>query len=586
MSGAKISAMPLRVPARPAEPAHGTLSRLAARNGFPSGPALANRLGLRWIDFQLGRHNELVAKLAGLRAQEIAESSPAISAIPRKLDLRGRLVEFGDWRSSPRRICPECLRSDTGNCGHEDLPYLALQYHRFWWDIWSISHCPFHHCKLQEKCPVCLTQLSWTDPALGRCKNGHDLPATTQVVASQSPFSKYLVSGFGLAFLDEPLPLQFSNHHETVRNLELLGLLCLVGCTSRLTRRTRVESARAREIGYSIASSFGSSFHRLLDERMNHDSVSDGLLATYGWVYEYWAYQPERILPEIRSALFDHAVSREVISGLEPRLGPSPAEPTKTLIQVAKDWGCSFETAKREICRAGRLPTGSRRSVATTIVHAMRSDRPCGTRVLARQWSIGRRAVQELVRAGYLEQERRGICPESANAFKKSVLRKLIRRKRPHFSASIAEAAAMRNICSATLLIAILEGNLRAFSCGSQIGDSWLSRIHLDPDEVVRGKQEPMPVTDVGRLLRLHPEAVTQLVNLGAIHRASGRGLCPRSVAAFQRQYVALAELAATVKKSPRSYRSDLEICGISPAFDRPLVRQIIYRRCETAHAL
>ena len=572
--------MPLRVRVFPEEPAYGLFHRLAARNGFANGPELAKRIGMSWREIQAGRQCERVAQLAGGDKASLSASSPVLYAKSRKVVIGVQQVPLGDWRSKPRRVCCACVLEDANRGSADEIPLAVRAYHRTLWDIWSITHCPEHRCILTERCPRCLVGLSWQDPAIGLCSCGHDLADSPPPTVGWEA-SNYLASLLQSDKMSIGGQLTFLSYIEAILNLELLGQVAIAGCSERLPKRGIEQRRTARQSGFAIAGSLERELPALLDANANLCATADGLLAAYGWVYGYWAYPDGHMHPRIRALLSKHAVSHGIMSPLEQRLGVKSETRTKSLVQVARQWGCSFETAKREICRQDRLPRGSRRGVATTITIAQRSPRPCGTRELARRWSIGRRTVQELVAFGHLVQDRQGICPVSASGLVTRLLRTSATVATDERFLPIADAAAQRNISLGQVLHAVLIGQLRAFRITRVDCSDWIARIAVDPEAISRQSCNAVPVESAGRLLGMHHEAVRQMVAGGYIERADSRGLCPVSVKAFASRFIALAELAREAGVAPRAQRELLSRKGIMPAFDRPQFRQIAYARSD-----
>ncbi|MBO3461553.1 TniQ family protein [Aetokthonos hydrillicola Thurmond2011] len=58
------------------------------------------------------------------------------------------------------RLCPVCLQSKA--------------YYRRIWDLSFVTSCPFHHCLLIDKCPICHQEIKWFQTSLVKCKCGQD----------------------------------------------------------------------------------------------------------------------------------------------------------------------------------------------------------------------------------------------------------------------------------------------------------------------------------------------------------------------------------------------------------------------------
>ena len=583
-----IQPLPLRLRLMPGEPSHGAFLRLSARNGARSPKHFASALGRSVRAILAGHHQEEIEAWAGLPPGALAQFSARPSAITRIVDLGNEKVALGDWSIRQRRICPLCIAEDCHNAQSNDLPTEAAIHHRAYWDVQSISSCHKHHVVLAAECHRCQRPLSWADPAIGKCSSGCDLTTATPTKATEK-LGQYLASRLGFGTAPKHPQLDCFEYRHVIRFCELLGLLKLQGWSEKMPNRSTAECVAARSQGFSISNDVDQNIWPLLDKTLacsRAKSRSNGIIASYGWVYSQWASQDLPVAKPIQTILRAHAVANGVIAPQESILG-FDTSPTFSIQQIRSELGSGHNSTRRRLAAIGHIPTATRRGVkcaidpnAVRVIQELPPKTGLGTRSIGKRLGVGRGCVCDLLILGLLDECEDGRSERAIENFSKLLMGKCGGTP-PSDARSVREAAKNRNIRLAHVLSAIAGGQLSAWLAPRSSSQSLAERLMVVPSQIRAEVDKSIPITKTSRILSLHPEAVSQLVTFGVLTRIDGRGLSSESIAKFYQRFVALAPLAHARATTSRALARDFAVHGIEPAFAPPQFRQILYRRCD-----
>ena len=346
--------IPLRLRARPLEPAHGALLRLCSRNGRHFVSSFATSLGVQLRDALAGRDVARISDLAGLSYSATAWWSPVVSAADRVVTIAGEELSLGDWSVTRRRHCPECLRQDVGQARDLGLPADWVASHRSHWDVRSITACPLHGAALVEACPCCGASLGWRDARRLACPNCRaDLTAGS--VAINDPLGRYVSARLGIVLSERPKVLDDLPLRQAVRLCGKLGRAGLGGPPEGNSAGVPMlsvasEGFRRASIG---AGGLDDVLDRLLASRVG--SAPDGLGGAYGWLHDEWLGTGDPTASAYKEALRRHAVAHNIIAADEERLGSFPP-PTVNLTEAAAKAGVAVKRMRRLLNDAGAIP--------------------------------------------------------------------------------------------------------------------------------------------------------------------------------------------------------------------------------------
>jgi hypothetical protein len=575
------SLLALRVPAIRGESALGLGARLAWRHGMAIGP-FASRSGFSARGLAVGRDAVRLAEIAGQDPAPLVEWSPAVDAAARTVRLAGQRVSLGDWTTTRRCWCGECLAEDRAAAARLGQPPYFHVHHRSLWDISSIPSCIRHKVELRSGCPVCGDGQDWSS-RLDSCRCGADLAVPGDGIGR---------SGIGDDFLHsmlrgEPTPaLPFPTPHYD----EMERLLVRLGAVGVwLHPRRPVEphaAADARDRGVAVLADWPRLFHRALDAVAAARPGGRGLIARYGWVYTGWiAGLPDAPYGKVlREAFRRHASGSGAMATDEARLGHIPPSVTVSATGAAKLLRMSFAPARRLLAREGLVPLGSRPGVAFPIRRGSLCravgvrERGIGTSDLAVMLGTGRGQARRV--AVSLGARSRGGVYDRADAMRR--LRKLRSLALPSCDAPLSTRA-LSSACRSVgvpmeFACAALEtGNLRAY-VGEQEGLDGLLIVPSELRALRAGR--PLSIEAAAMELGVHHEAARALVKLGHIRKGEkGRGVDRADVRRFASGHVAAAELARQLGTRPRTIIERLTGAGLPPEVGPPQCRAAFFRR-------
>ncbi len=595
--------LPLRLRTREGEPPHGALSRLAARHREPDVRAFAATVGCSHRSVLLGRQAGLVAALAGIDPAMLSRHAAVVDVPRRLVTLVGEHLLLNDWSTGRRRWCPACFVEDriaSAACGE---PAYAACWHRSCWDVRSVDSCAAHRIRLSDACRSCGTAQGWLGPALDMCRCGANLAAARNeaLAGAEGGASAYASGRLGFSSaatipLVDGLALK-----DALTIFERLGECALLGHRLQKTQGAMPGPGRARDGGVLVARSWPSSFVAVLDAVVSEGrskGVGSGLIAAYGWIYSEWVtgHLPSSLADQVRGTLAEHAVHNGVVPCSEPLFGTASPRPATTLTAAARTLGLGFGRARRILNTEGLMHPAVRRGVAAPLaaddVLAIRArlDGEVGIIEVGRRLGTSRTQVRAIVGAGLLAP----ACGTAARRFPIAGVDELSARLEAGAPASAAPpsgASPLPRACKAKGVFlaiacgAILAGRLKVVWVDA--GSAGLPRLLVRPGDVGRLRLDRgMTMEAASAALGIHGDATRYLVRRGVLRTMAGRGTInvdEASVRHFGKRYVPAAEIAMSVRRSPKATVAMLETAGVTKAFGPPECRQAFFVRVDAA---
>ena len=574
--------IPLRLRARPVEPAHGVLLRLCARNGRNGVSSFATSLGVQLRNALAGRDVAQITELAGLSYSATVWWSPVVSVADRVVTIAGEHISLGDWSVAKRRHCPECLRHDVDLAHDLGLPADWLASHRSYWDVQSIGACPVHGAALVEACRCCGTSLGWRDARRLVCPSCRaDLTQASESL--DDPLGRYVSARLGIIRSERPKILDDLPLRQAVRLCGKLGRAGL-GVPPEGNTAGVPTLAVARE-GFRRAMMGTSGLDDVLDRLLasRSDNGPDGLGAAYGWLHDDWLGTGDPTAPAYKEALRRHAVTHGVIASGEERLGSFPP-PTVNLKQAAAEAGVAVERMRRLLEVAGAIPTGSRRGVPFALdpdVIGLAAKRRGAIRRAAMEvLGVGRTALRGLAETAMVDIADEERFRVSAAKLLESVYEQICSGVAPAGAAPlpVSAVAAAVPLCRVVQLLA--QGCIPAWRGSKGVG---LSAIVVQTSDLcpLRIRRDGYNCVAVARALGLHHECVRALIRDGTLARGPDGLVAGATLEEFRATYVAGGELARDGMCSPSSLMAKLAKKGVLPVWPLTTHRQAIFRRLD-----
>lgn len=578
--------LPLRVPTREGEPAHGLILRLAARHRNPNASEFARDLGLVMSELLAGRGSRVLAGLAGVDENQLSRWTPRVFAARRSVILAGEELWLNDWSDKCRRWCPECLRQDREHGAAIEAPC----WHRAIWDVKSVVACPVHNLALVDRCPRCATSQDFSGPSVGRCWCGADLSLSPRR-PWQSPSSVYIADRLWRCAVETPLIDQLKLK-DAIAALERIGHVVSRG---RLPRRPRSDghaAALARDEGASALRGWPATFVVALDRvaaEARQSGVCCGMIGTYGWIYSAWAATdlPEPLRSSLRSTLSAHAAAHGVIAPGE-RLFGARASRHPSLTSAAHQLGVGFSRARQIAGQIGLIPKGARRGVPVSLSNAAfgRLQVRLAPRVrlheLSKVLGTSRQQASALRASGAID------CQLAADGSEAAVAYALIARLRSACTGAVLGAEQARCLpdgCRA-FGIPLVRAVEAALAGRLTLRERFTAAVGLrrfvaceNGLRCLRPHPDGLTFSRASKLIGVHPEALRPLVRLGLLRQGRKSGLDPHSVSAFRNKFVPNTAVAASLGTSPRAAVQRLRFLKVSPAVDRSTCRAIFFDR-------
>lgn len=598
----------LRLATAGAEPAHAYVCRLAARNAYDCPRSFARVIGIDPDGLRYGRGVEELELAAGLAAGCLSRWSPRIDALARRVHIGGETLRTRDWTVAARRWCPTCVRDDWDGISGPARRWAVV--HRFGWDVTAIRCCPTHGTELADRCWRCGSAQGWNRTAFHLCDCGADLGRAPAASISDR-FGAYVHDRLaGVPGRCVPL-LDGLSLAAAVPMVDRLGQVTEVGAEARWAPVDGAATDGARDRGFEIARGWPGAFEDALDRTLAASRQAGrppGMLGAYGWIHEAWAstLPAEDGGADLRDCMRRHAVRNGVVAEAE---GASIGGHTIDLRTAGERLGTGHERTKRILAARGALPRGRRRSVAVPVDArevARIADVMGGlvdVATAARLLGVGRAVVRSLAKEGRIGRSRagaalglRGFDAAELQSFADGLRGSArIVRRAPAGTKPLAQACQASGMPLATALGLMAEGKVApvAVLAGAPCVAGILVRV-ADLGRRPRGVASDVTLEEAASMVGVHPEAMLQLVRASAIpsHRDAGRWSIRRAdVERFVDEHVTCADLARTLRTSPRSIVRMLNAKGCVPTFGPPRFRQVIFLRStavanlSTAHA-
>ncbi len=579
MRGERLS---LRLPRIRGEPAHGLIGRLAARHGRGDVGAFASACGLSLRSLLAGRGATMLARLVGIEADGLGHFSPDIDASSRTVRLGGERIALGDWSVSSRRWCCGCLAEDRSAASARGEPESFHMHHRCWWDVRSITSCPRHGTPLRETCASCGRRQGWGG-RIDRCGCGTSLLSMVEDRGADRVSDAFL-AGRIMGAADPATRLDALGYDDAVRLLDRTGEI--EGWSRFRPARPQEERGTIRDRGLDMLSNWPDGFQMALDTVVGEAPPRAGLLARYGWVYEFWIKDlpAEAFGNELRRELRRHAVANGIMAADEVRLGHDPEVATVSATAAAGLLGMGYARARRALDREGLVPVGARRGVTIPVPHS-----GLASALRRRRATVGLTGLREVFGVGRGQARRVAVAaaiPSVGGRYDGKAASRYVARLRGY--ACHKDSSAKRTIplpiaCRAVgvpldvACAAVAEGKLDV-AAGPGIG---LTGLHVKPADLRElASARGLSIERTAARLGVHHEVARALVRQGHLGSGVGiRGVGADDVERFRSEYVPAAELARSVGTSPRKVLRRLGEMGMRPVIGPPDCRAAFFRR-------
>jgi hypothetical protein len=600
------SRLSLRVPELSNEPGHGLLARLAARHREPDVHRFARNIGLRFDSVSCGHQIDELARLAGINSDDLIRSSPRIDTSARIVHIGHDRVSLGDWTRKRRRWCPACFADDL-HYGSEDGRSIRLvSFHRFWWDIQSVSTCPIHQMPLEANCPRCEASPDWMGIPLHCCACGMSLALNQRrpVRIEANPLDHYLVSRL-TGKPREPVPyLDDLAVSDVIYQLERLGLASKGW--ARFKPPVDEEMARAaRSDGFRIARNLGYFFSDSLDSILAQGKTSSeprGLIASYGWIYEHWiAELPACMLGVVLKRLLrEHAIKHGIIAEQEAVLGNAGSPETINITQARRILRMSHERARRMLQDRGLVSQATRQGVAASVdISGVLSiaefeKAALDATELAKRLGTGKRQLTQILRDGLiavhdLDYTSKRFPLTEVDSFLANLAQGAPIKRRPQNSDPLPLACQRAGVRLATACRLILDGVVRPAAIAP--GPLSLSTIFIKVGDLhpAQNRKAGLSIEDAAEVLSVHHEVARHLVRanlLSMVETGRSKRIDPVSVLRFHSKHVTASEVARKLQTSPRYAAERLSGFGICPVIGPPKCRQVFFARDQISRLL
>lgn len=316
---------------REAEPAHGLFARLVGLNGHVSVHVFANEIGMngRYLSPQ-----ECLERLSQLPLKELRtleQNTPLFRG--RYVELRNEVLNRNQWSMRARRYCPSCL----GESAH----------HRAWWDIVSLTQCPFHDQALGAR-PHDNSLRAWYSPSFDVATDGDLLLEFRPRHPYKDTFESYVLGRMGFAVRRADSVLDTASLGDLIEAVETIGKYVLAGpveSTPRVGARG-LERARVVAAGYSF---LRSTHAQRVAMCAQHSSFATNRERAVGWLYSTLRNMLDNPLQAlIAQAAFDAALLGDNYFGFEASDSFSLNDPDYIALgHLAKNLGIYPKTVKR-----------------------------------------------------------------------------------------------------------------------------------------------------------------------------------------------------------------------------------------------
>jgi TniQ len=586
--------MPVRPRPHEGESTRGYLMRVAKANG--------HRTTHTWLNGQGVQAGSTVQRLLRLLALDSAELSKLTGPLP---------ARFGPWP------LPHGLVASDFNHGHRRWCPLCLAQEPVLQGVWEIKltcACPRHSVWLVEQCPQCAARQRWVGADLSHCACGANLAAAEAVSADSIDCAMACLLSGGpctaslcLNFEDLTVPLR----HRFVRLLGLLGDGAMAPRPGQQADLHHLELARRFVMGAArLLEGWPTQFEVQLLLAREKAGMSPSLKYTYGVLYRVlFGDLHDPGFQFVRDAFEEHLhchwwgmVCRR--NGLlkastvesHPRLSlPRVAQAITVRPSVVRHLvQAQLVRSDAVILKSGRHMTTLHEDEIAPLAELV--DGAATLADAARHAALPEWRLKQLIEAGVLRPLVSRPTQRAASwLIAKADLDRLhVRVTSPSGSLTITVCGALKywrlHAEEATALLSdVIEGRLSAeadIEGRLPVGHASLSRQELRAWLVSMrtASCSAMSIDEAAVLLGIKQQVAYELVGRGFL-KASGsdanrRRVTPSDIAAFEGDFVSLADIAKAAKRSSKALLDEFQVRPVmGPCVDG--ARQYFYRRSD-----
>lgn len=507
-----------------------------------------------------------------------------------------------DFNHAHRRWCPLCLAQEPILLGA--------------WEIKLVCVCPHHSVWLVEQCPRCSSFQRWVGTDLCRCECGGSLAGIAPAAATEPErVMARLLSGdssFNGPWQDFA-NLSVPQRHRFVRLLGLLGEGEVVPKPGQASALHRLGVSRRYVVGAAkLLYAWPTHFEAQLEAVRKGAHANPSLKSTYGVLYRLLYSDLRDGGYQFARDVFEDHLHRNwwgLVCSRNGLLKRRTVEqhPRRTLGQVALAANVGSAVVRHlvqgELILADTVTLKCGRRMSTIHEQALPSlvalvDGAVTLSEAACRLALPERRLRELIKGGV-------VCP-LVSRLKQRAAAWLIPKAelaRLHIQADggeLEETVAVRDALkywrlqeseAVAMISAVLEHAFVVYAnaCGvvpmglarveRQALKSWLLAVRFT------GKKS-MSIDEAATSLGVKQQVAYELVKRGLLNSSidcrDGRRVFPSDMAAFQRDFVSLANLAKAAKRSPKALLDELRTRPVTgPCVDG--ARQYFYRREDIA---
>ena len=607
MIGNLPESLPIWIKSRPLdEPAYAFLARSLEANEVASPGSFYSTLGYR-AGGLTAIPIDTISKLTKHPIQELMDATP--TGRRDEMSVQGEILSFKQYTTKIRRWCPDCLCEDA--------------YHRFIWDVRSVTCCPRHQVRLNALCgcgePVrwrtSFTALSHCGCELDDVDPPTDNPSEYEVRFAQYVSGRLNASGKIKDPVYDDLDLMTAIH-----STESLGRFRLTPGSSIKSCIDAHGQALVVSAGYQVAHD-PDEYEALLDAVVKSGRVGGmanwGLMAAYGEFRQWITTLPEKsaLKKRLHDGMLKHAKENGIVihTSTVDGGGKRVELDRLTLLEAAKICRVSHKRLKEVAVRLGfleyeygsGLPVNLTREQVREI--SVRLQDRITAKELAEQLGIERHAVERLRKEGLIKcfGEDVGLDVKSQgsqvwNSYSPNVATKLIALVASFLKVSDAEdlstisIAAKDTRVSVSRIIGYLSSG-QLFVRSAHQSQHGLNQFLVSRSELRRlscnDHEAGMTLRQAGRDLNFHHQTLWKMRERGLIEVTIFPGSYRISTEELERiraLYIVSNEIIKKydVPKHGVAVGHLVDKLGVSPALKRPEFQQVVYFREDIDAAL
>lgn len=597
---------PIRPPHIPGEPACGYMLRLAEANGYDWRRSSFASRGIPMNDLAHGRTSALIPILGRETVERIERFTPR-SIQSGKVLLHGETFQSAQILYGRQSFCVGCWADDVAD---DPGRTRGRRHVRCWWSVATISACPIHCIRLNDRCHECGRTNNRGAGGPCSCHCGADLSRGPRATVAREAIAAdaYVVGRLGGApncpdpVLDR-LPLG-----DAIALMQRLGCCLTAGRDARVSRVQQEHRPAMMLAGFEAIRLGGEHVEDAIEALLEGPGKLDQLRIQLGQFYCWFASLPKGELQEWLAKRIANVVRRNRISwqNWERHVSSPPVRDQISASQAKGFFDRGWDRTVAILQAAGLRsdvevrcrPTIDRHRVETL---AVKVGRLLDVEDLALAIGITPASVRKLSKAGILPPDPLARAASRYPKFDPVEIESLLARMaglapvvqtRPPQSRSVASAA--RSVGIVPLCRALLDGRIAA--CGRVEGRPGFQAIHIRTvglGELRRPADSPwMGLPEGRRALGMRMNGLVPILASGHIRTIKdGHGhrlLCRADVDRFKARYVSTTELARARGTSAKALLSTLAAAGIHPTIEvasRGKIEVRLFERegCESA---